>query len=161
MKAIILAGGKGTRLGNLTQNIQKCMIDINGKPFLDYLITHLRNCGIYYIHLILNYRAAEVIQHYQNCPWVSTSLDDTGWDAILRALIIADTRHVIVNGDTLLPHLDYKKTEAMTVRQISHGIYQDCGIYRPYKKNTHTIYKGPFFEIGSVEGLEHARKELT
>jgi mannose-1-phosphate guanylyltransferase / phosphomannomutase len=42
MKAIILAAGKGTRLGNLTQEIPKPMFPINGKPLLEYVISYLK-----------------------------------------------------------------------------------------------------------------------
>ncbi len=41
MEAIILAGGFGTRLQGLTKDIPKPMVDINGKPFLEYLLNYL------------------------------------------------------------------------------------------------------------------------
>ncbi len=34
LQALILAGGAGTRLGGLTANIPKPMLEVNGKPFL-------------------------------------------------------------------------------------------------------------------------------
>lgn len=45
MKAMILAAGLGTRLGNLTESIPKPMLDINGKPLLEYNIRNLVKCG--------------------------------------------------------------------------------------------------------------------
>ena len=35
-EAIILSGGKGTRVSKFTKKIPKCLIDINGRPFLYY-----------------------------------------------------------------------------------------------------------------------------
>ena len=37
-EAVILVGGKGLRLGKITKKIPKPLIEINKKPFLDYLI---------------------------------------------------------------------------------------------------------------------------
>lgn len=34
MKCIILAAGRGTRMGDLTENTQKAMLDVDGKPKL-------------------------------------------------------------------------------------------------------------------------------
>lgn len=46
MQALILVGGLGTRLGEITKNIPKPMIDINGKPFLEYFLMYLKKYGI-------------------------------------------------------------------------------------------------------------------
>ena len=36
MKAIIIAAGKGSRLGQLTDDLPKCLLDVNGKSILQY-----------------------------------------------------------------------------------------------------------------------------
>ena len=46
MQAVIMAGGKGTRLGVLTRDIPKPMVPINGKPILLHQIENLRENGI-------------------------------------------------------------------------------------------------------------------
>jgi mannose-1-phosphate guanylyltransferase / phosphomannomutase len=45
-KAVILAGGKGTRLGSLTVSLPKPLVEIGGQPVLDYQIRLLQNHGI-------------------------------------------------------------------------------------------------------------------
>src|SRR3989344_3644106 len=42
IKAIIMAGGKGTRLQNKFPKTPKLLVPINGKPFVDYLIEYLK-----------------------------------------------------------------------------------------------------------------------
>ena len=46
MQVVILAGGKATRLGDLTLNRPKSLVLIEGKPFVDYQLKLLKNLGI-------------------------------------------------------------------------------------------------------------------
>ena len=62
-QAVILAGGRGTRLGPMTDVRPKPMIEIHGKPFLEYLIEMLRDQGFERILLLLGY-LPEVVQNY-------------------------------------------------------------------------------------------------
>ena len=62
-QAVILAGGRGTRLGRLTQTRPKPMIEFHGRPFLHYLIELLRDQGFERILLLLGY-LPDVIQNY-------------------------------------------------------------------------------------------------
>ena len=63
MKAVILAAGYGSRLGELTNEIPKPMIEIAGKPVLSYLIDRLNIHGISDI-IIHVYRKADLIMNY-------------------------------------------------------------------------------------------------
>lgn len=38
MQVLILAAGMGTRLGNMTKEIPKCLVKVNGKPFIQYVL---------------------------------------------------------------------------------------------------------------------------
>ena len=46
MKCVILAGGKGTRIGELSKHIPKPMIKIKGKPIIYRIIKHYNKFGI-------------------------------------------------------------------------------------------------------------------
>ncbi|MEK6867645.1 MAG: nucleotidyltransferase family protein [Nanoarchaeota archaeon] len=63
MKAVILAGGKGTRLMPLTKDIPKPMVPIAGKPLLEWQILLLKKYGIKDIILCTNY-LHQVIENY-------------------------------------------------------------------------------------------------
>lgn len=57
MKAVILVGGLGTRLRPLTCHTPKPMIPIANRPFIEYMLTRLRNQGITEIILAVQYLA--------------------------------------------------------------------------------------------------------
>lgn len=63
MIAVIIAGGKGMRMGGLTQIIPKPMLHVAGKPILDHQITFLKNNGIENIFILLGY-LGHVIKNY-------------------------------------------------------------------------------------------------
>lgn len=63
MKAIILAGGLGTRLRPLTFAIPKPLIPVGERPILEILIRNLKAHGVVDIYLAVGYRA-ELIQVY-------------------------------------------------------------------------------------------------
>lgn len=62
-QAVILAGGKGTRLGALTLTRPKPMVEVLGKPFLEYQIAQLREQGFKRVLLLLGY-LPEVVRDY-------------------------------------------------------------------------------------------------
>lgn len=63
MQAVIMAGGKGTRLASVTQNIPKPMVSLMGKPLLEHQLKNLKESGITDIIMVVGY-LGEVIQEY-------------------------------------------------------------------------------------------------
>jgi len=63
VKAVILAGGKGTRLGNLTKDVPKPMLKIGDKAILEHQVLLLKRYGIKNIIIITNH-LYEVIEDY-------------------------------------------------------------------------------------------------
>jgi len=63
VKAVILAAGKGTRMGELTQEVPKPMLKVHGKPILEHIILGLVGAGIREIFIVTGYRA-ETIEGY-------------------------------------------------------------------------------------------------
>jgi NDP-sugar pyrophosphorylase family protein len=63
-QAVILAGGRGTRLRHLTETRPKPMVEIRGKPFLEYQIEQLREQGFEKVLLLLGYLPEVVQKHF-------------------------------------------------------------------------------------------------
>ena len=63
-KALILIGGKGTRLRPLTYNTPKCMIDVHGKTLTEHLFDLLKKYGIRDVILSVGYLKEKVKEYY-------------------------------------------------------------------------------------------------
>ena len=63
MKAVILAGGKGTRLAEYTKLVPKPMVKIKGKPIITYIIKHFYNYGVREIIIASGYKH-KIINRY-------------------------------------------------------------------------------------------------
>ena len=62
-QAVIFCGGLGTRLGNVTKNLPKPMVNVGGKPFLEHLIIQLKKNGIKEVFLLVGFKN-EIIKSY-------------------------------------------------------------------------------------------------
>lgn len=58
-EAVILVGGRGTRLNPITNSVPKPLVDINGKPFLYYLIEQLKYFKINNVTLLTGYKSLQ------------------------------------------------------------------------------------------------------
>lgn len=66
MKTVIMAGGKGTRIASIESNVPKPMIQICGKPILEYQIENLKNCGLTDIILVIGYLGNVIKDYFGN-----------------------------------------------------------------------------------------------
>jgi D-glycero-alpha-D-manno-heptose 1-phosphate guanylyltransferase len=113
MKAIVLAGGFGTRLRERVPNLPKPMAPVAGFPFLKYILDRLILGGIEEIILSVGYRADAIISYFGN-SYRNISITYAVEPAPLGtggAIIYALKNHVdkeilVVNGDTLVD-IDY------------------------------------------------------
>ena len=63
-QAVILAGGRGTRMHPLTLDRPKPMVPVLGRPFLEYQIEQLREQGFKKVLLLLGYLPEVVQRHF-------------------------------------------------------------------------------------------------
>ena len=66
MKAVIMAGGQGTRLSSVLKDIPKPMVRISGKPLLEYQIENLKDNKITDIILIIGHLGDVIKDHFKD-----------------------------------------------------------------------------------------------
>jgi len=118
MKAVIMAGGFGTRIQPLTINLPKPMIPLANRPIMRHIIGLLKKHGITELVLLL-YHQPEIIKNYfrdgsefgVHISYV-TPLEDFGTaGAVKAAAKFLDERFMIISGD-LLTDFDLSKVIA-------------------------------------------------
>lgn len=66
MQAIILAAGKGTRLGSYTKENTKCMLEVNGYKLIDLNLKNLSKVGIKAVILVVGYKKDNLMNYLGN-----------------------------------------------------------------------------------------------
>ena len=116
MKAVILAAGKGVRMLPLTETKPKVMVEVKGRPFLQYVLDHLRLAGITDVGIIVGYKK-EVIADYLEKNNIKATLIEqkeqkgTG-DAVKQAKeFCGKDDFLVVSGDSLFSVRDLQKLQ--------------------------------------------------
>lgn len=111
MQAVILAAGRGKRMGNLTTTSTKPMLKIKGKPILEHKINALPK-KIKEIIFIVGYRSEDIISHfkrYYNGRRIiyvfQTNLNGTGGAVHLAKSVLKD-KFLVMMGDDLYTKKD-------------------------------------------------------
>jgi bifunctional UDP-N-acetylglucosamine pyrophosphorylase/glucosamine-1-phosphate N-acetyltransferase len=122
MQAVILAAGKGLRLRPFTDHHPKPLIDVAGKPLLEYTLESLPD-SITEIIIVIGYLGHQIKDHFGDV-WngkairyvLQEELLGTG-DALLQAKSFVDQNFLAVNGDDL-----YAKADLTQLLEHSLGI---------------------------------------
>lgn len=116
MKAVILAAGKGTRMGELTNELPKPMLKVQGKPILLHILEGLIAAGIRDFFIVTGYRA-EVIESYfadgakWNCHITygrQLVIDGTGKAPELAKNFVGQDSFILTYGDILVKPETYR-----------------------------------------------------
>lgn len=64
MKSVIIAGGAGTRLGKMSKEIPKPMLEVGGKPILEHQIENLKRCGFKDIIICTGHMSHKIEEYF-------------------------------------------------------------------------------------------------
>jgi UDP-N-acetylglucosamine diphosphorylase / glucose-1-phosphate thymidylyltransferase / UDP-N-acetylgalactosamine diphosphorylase / glucosamine-1-phosphate N-acetyltransferase / galactosamine-1-phosphate N-acetyltransferase len=111
-KAIILAAGKGTRMGELTQELPKPMLSLAGKPMIEHILDRLRDAGVSEALVITGYRAETIESHLRDYPLSlrflrQQEINGTGTAALLGRDFAERDQFLLTFGDIICEPGDY------------------------------------------------------
>ena len=107
-QAALLVGGRGTRLGTLTNDMPKPLAPVAGRPFLDWQIEEVARHGFSKIILLAGYRAEQIVARYSGQTIRGAKIeilvepDLRGTAGCLRLFNEHFDKHfLLLNGDTM------------------------------------------------------------
>lgn len=142
MEVIILAGGLGTRLKGVIDDIPKPMAPVNGKPFLEVLLNNLNKQSFKSVTLSVGYKW-EVIKDYFGEKYkdidikYSIEKDPLGTGGGISQAMnnTHSSNYLILNGDTLfdIDFTDFKNFHLSNNSDISLALKN---MHKPYRYGT-------------------------
>lgn len=122
MQAIILAAGMGKRLGELTQNNTKCMVEVNGEPLIDRLLRQICNYSLSKVVIVVGYEGDKLISHlgnqYNGVPIVYVTNPVFDKTNNIYSLFLA--KEYLISEDSILIESDLIFEESIFERILNH-----------------------------------------
>ena len=108
-QCVILVGGKGSRLGEITKKFPKPMLEFDSKPFLLHLINQLKSFGFTKIVLLAGHAAEVVEEYFKKNKLFGVSIEiikekellGTG-GALINAYDLLEDQFFLMNGDSMI-----------------------------------------------------------
>ena len=136
-EAIILAGGFGTRLQSVVNDVPKPMAPVNNEPFLNYIFKYLKHFGITHVVLSTGYLADKISDYYKN-EYLGIKISYTKEEnplgtggGIRLAMEKCNTENILVlNGDSFFDvnlthyynqHNTYKSNCSLALRKVENA----------------------------------------
>lgn len=127
MKAVILAAGKGTRMKELTNEVPKPMLKVEGRPILEHIVRGILSAGVKEIFIVTGHRA-ETIEHYfgDGAKWGARISygrqlvqDGTGKAPEVAKEFVGVSSFVLTYGDILVK----PETYAQMIHRFNEGYF--------------------------------------
>lgn len=113
-RAVVLAAGKGTRMGAITNEVPKAMLPVLGRPLLEHVLERLAQTGIERFFLVVGHRRELIERHFADWPLpiefrVQDPIDGTGSAARLAREFAAAEPFILTFGDILCDPIAYTR----------------------------------------------------
>ena len=121
LKAIILAAGMGSRLGNLTEEHTKSMVEVNGVTMMERMLRQLDNVKLEEIIVVVGYKAKELIEYIDSLN-ISTKvsyIDNDIYDSTNNIYSLYLAKEVMETSNVLLLESDLIFEDALLERIVN------------------------------------------
>ena len=147
LRALVMAGGQGSRLRPLTEELPKPMLPVGDKPLLQLIVEQLKQAGIRQVNVATHYKGEVIAEHFKNGAAFGVDIryvkedQPLGTAGALSLLEEVDEQLLVMNGDILTRvdfrellhfHRDHKADLTVCVRQyefnVPYGVIDTDGV---------------------------------
>ena len=113
-KATLLAAGRGTRMGHITEQVPKPMLEVAGKALLEHILERLTEAGTDEFLIVVGYRHELIESYFRGSPrHITFKLQDhvngTGSAALLAREFVGNDLFLLSYGDILVDPANYRR----------------------------------------------------
>jgi|TARA_B110000093_G_C12969071_1_gene411272 dTDP-glucose pyrophosphorylase/CBS domain-containing protein len=167
LEAIIMAGGKGTRLKPHTLSTPKPLLEINGKPIIEYNIDRLIQFGVKKIYISVNYLKEQIKEYFGNGSSKGISIEyieETEITGTLGSATYVDkfhTKEVLVMNSDLLTNVNYEdlyktyleKKSEIVVATVPYEVTIPYGVVETEDSKVKSLKEKPTYTYYSNAGI--------
>ena len=113
LRAVVMAGGFGTRLRPLTDDVPKPMLPLGTRPLLELIVEQLRDAGIRQVNVATHYKGDVIANHFKDGQDFGVDIryvkedQPLGTAGALSLLEESDEPLLVINGD-ILTRVDFR-----------------------------------------------------
>jgi len=174
LDALVMAGGRGSRLRPMTDTVPKPLLKVGNKPIIDHNIDRLRSYGIDDFHISVRYLGDQLEDHYNHRDLNGTKLNFI-WekDALgtLGAASLIESFHhdyVLITNSDILTTLDYedffldfhRKDADMSVATIPYQVDIPYAVMETKNNQVIDFKEKPTYTYYSNGGIYIVKREL-
>lgn len=129
VQAIILAAGRGLRLGAGTKDRPKCLLEIGGKPLIKHQIDALRSLGIDRIHVVVGFlgdKVCDTVGHDCHCITNARYAETNSLYSLRLALKQIQGPTMLLNSDVLAHREVYVRVAQASGSCLAFDSSSDC-----------------------------------
>ena len=148
LQAVIMAGGFGTRLRPLTEDLPKSMLPVGDRPLMELIVGQLRQAGIRRVNIATHYMAESIIEHFGDGHDFGVELNyvteerPLGTAGALGLMQTPQELLLVINGDILTRvdframlayHQEHEADLTVAVRRydlnVPYGVIESDGVF--------------------------------
>ncbi len=155
-RAVILAAGKGTRMGAATEQTPKPMLPIHGKPMLQHILERLALAAIDHFFVVVGYHHEIIEQHFNHWPLpiefrLQDPVNGTGSAALLARDFAHSEPFLLTYADILCDPAEYTRCAGILHQHAAAAIavkavadpWQGAAVYEDHGRIREIIEKPP------------------
>jgi choline kinase len=181
-KCVILAAGVSSRLRPLTNDLPKCLLEVNGKTLLQRILENVYAAGIYSVAIVVGYKAEMIREHLRmqfpqkriryilnpNYPTTNNAYSlllarkflENQEGKITNNLLLLDS-DLMFSPELLSSFLSDGAIDKIAVRIQGEHDAEEIGVVINAAGNITHIEKNTKFSIGESVGIEHFSAQTT